>query len=192
MYSRSIWLWGSLMWGRSRPSLSLISSRPMLDVVLSVTRAIEPLRDKPFDADAHHRLAEKAAGESIVLLALAGAGVSRLKSNYIQLIITDNIHALAGQVPGGDPRLPLWAGRGGGDAESPHGGHQPLRQAGREPALPGPEKDLLEALQLLGGAEHLGVRLAHVQLGSGPSPTGSSRPCWAAPSPTAPGAAPSP
>ena len=40
----------------------------LVDVILSVTQAIAPLKDRPFDIDAHHRLAQKAAGESIVLL----------------------------------------------------------------------------------------------------------------------------
>ena len=40
----------------------------LVDVILSVTKAIAPLEGKPFDIDAHHRMAAKAAGESIVLL----------------------------------------------------------------------------------------------------------------------------
>ena len=40
----------------------------ILDVILLVTKAVAPLEGKPFDIDAHHKMAAKAAGESIVLL----------------------------------------------------------------------------------------------------------------------------
>ena len=40
----------------------------LLDVVLSVTAGIAPLEGKPFDVEAHHKMAMRAAGESIVLL----------------------------------------------------------------------------------------------------------------------------
>ncbi len=40
----------------------------LLDVILSVTRAVKPLECKPFDIDAHHNLAAKASEQSIVLL----------------------------------------------------------------------------------------------------------------------------
>ena len=40
----------------------------ILDVILPVTAAVAPLEGKPFDLDAHHAMAAKAAGESIVLL----------------------------------------------------------------------------------------------------------------------------
>ncbi|MCI8839823.1 MAG: glycosyl hydrolase [Oscillospiraceae bacterium] len=40
----------------------------LLDVILSVTRAVKPLEGKPFDIDAHHNLAAKASEQSIVLL----------------------------------------------------------------------------------------------------------------------------
>ena len=40
----------------------------ILDVILPVTAAVKPLEGKPFDVDAHHKMAAKAAGESIVLL----------------------------------------------------------------------------------------------------------------------------
>ena len=40
----------------------------MLDVILPVTKAVAPLEGKPFDLDAHHKMAAKAAGGSIVLL----------------------------------------------------------------------------------------------------------------------------
>ncbi len=40
----------------------------LLDVILSVTRAVKPLEGKPFDIDAHHNLAARASEQSIVLL----------------------------------------------------------------------------------------------------------------------------
>ena len=40
----------------------------ILDVILPVTKVVAPLEGKPFDIDAHHKMAAKAAGESIVLL----------------------------------------------------------------------------------------------------------------------------
>ncbi|NBI67311.1 glycosyl hydrolase [Pseudoflavonifractor sp. 60] len=40
----------------------------ILDVILPVTAAIVPLEGKPFDIEVHHKMAAKAAGESIVLL----------------------------------------------------------------------------------------------------------------------------
>jgi len=40
----------------------------LLDVILPVTKAVKELEGKPFDLDAHHKIAAKAAGESIVLL----------------------------------------------------------------------------------------------------------------------------
>ncbi len=40
----------------------------LLDVILPVTEAVKKFEGKPFDIDAHHRIAAKAAGESIVLL----------------------------------------------------------------------------------------------------------------------------
>ena len=40
----------------------------ILDVILPVTAAVAPLEGKSFDVDAHHKMAERAAGESIVLL----------------------------------------------------------------------------------------------------------------------------
>ena len=40
----------------------------LVDVILSVSQAIAGQKDQPFDANAHHRMAQKAAGESIVLL----------------------------------------------------------------------------------------------------------------------------
>ena len=40
----------------------------LVDVILSVTRSIAPLKDRPFDVNRHHAMAQKVAGQSIVLL----------------------------------------------------------------------------------------------------------------------------
>ena len=40
----------------------------LLDVMLSVRKAVDPLKGKPFDKEAHHRFAQKCSEESIVLL----------------------------------------------------------------------------------------------------------------------------
>ncbi|MBR1780037.1 MAG: glycoside hydrolase family 3 C-terminal domain-containing protein, partial [Oscillospiraceae bacterium] len=40
----------------------------LLDVVLAVHKAVEPLKGKSFDVDAHHAMAQRASEESIVLL----------------------------------------------------------------------------------------------------------------------------
>lgn len=40
----------------------------LLDVIFPVTKAVKALEGKPFDIEAHHKMAAKAAGESIVLL----------------------------------------------------------------------------------------------------------------------------
>lgn len=40
----------------------------LLDVILSVTRAVKPLEGKPFDIEAHHAMAARASEQSIVLL----------------------------------------------------------------------------------------------------------------------------
>ncbi len=40
----------------------------LLDVILPVTEAVKKFEGRPFDIDAHHKMAAKAAGESIVLL----------------------------------------------------------------------------------------------------------------------------
>ncbi len=40
----------------------------LLDVMLSTRKAVNPLKGKPFDKDAHHAFAQKASEESIVLL----------------------------------------------------------------------------------------------------------------------------
>ncbi|MBR0162725.1 MAG: glycoside hydrolase family 3 C-terminal domain-containing protein [Oscillospiraceae bacterium] len=40
----------------------------LLDVMLATRRAVDPLKGKPFDVDAHHAFAQKASEQSIVLL----------------------------------------------------------------------------------------------------------------------------
>ncbi len=40
----------------------------LLDVVLSVRKAVDKLKGKPFDVEAHHAFARKCSEESIVLL----------------------------------------------------------------------------------------------------------------------------
>ena len=40
----------------------------ILDVILSTRKAVDPLKGKPFDVDAHHAMAMKASEQSIVLL----------------------------------------------------------------------------------------------------------------------------
>ena len=40
----------------------------LLDVMLLTRKAVAPLKDKPFDQDAHHAFARKASEQSIVLL----------------------------------------------------------------------------------------------------------------------------
>ena len=40
----------------------------LLDVMLSTRKAVDPLKGKPFDKDAHHAFAQKASEQSIVLL----------------------------------------------------------------------------------------------------------------------------
>ncbi len=40
----------------------------LLDVILSTRKAVDPLKGKPFDQDAHHAFAQKASEQSIVLL----------------------------------------------------------------------------------------------------------------------------
>lgn len=50
----------------------------LLDVILSVTRAVKPLEGKPFDIDAHHAMAARASEQSVVLLKNEG-GILPLK-----------------------------------------------------------------------------------------------------------------
>ena len=40
----------------------------LLDVILAVTKSVQPLEGKPFDADEHHAMAAKASEQSVVLL----------------------------------------------------------------------------------------------------------------------------
>ena len=58
----------------------------LLDVVLSVTKSIAPQKDRPFDADAHHALARKAAGASIVLLKNEGSLLPLEKGTRVAVI----------------------------------------------------------------------------------------------------------
>jgi len=58
----------------------------LVDVILSVTQAIEPLKDKPFDIDAHHQMAQMAAGECIVLLKNAGDILPLKKGTNVAVI----------------------------------------------------------------------------------------------------------
>ena len=58
----------------------------ILDVILPVTVAVAPLEGKPFDMDAHHAMAQKAAGESIVLLKNEG-GILPLKKGIKVAVI---------------------------------------------------------------------------------------------------------
>ena len=50
----------------------------LLDVILSTRKAVDPLKGKPFDKEAHHRFAMKCSEESIVLLKNEG-GILPLK-----------------------------------------------------------------------------------------------------------------
>ena len=58
----------------------------ILDVILPVTAAVAPLEGKPFDMDAHHAMAQKAARESIVLLKNEG-GILPLKKGIKVAVI---------------------------------------------------------------------------------------------------------
>ena len=58
----------------------------LLDVILSVTAAAAPLEGKPFDIDAHHQTAAKAAGESIVLLKNEGNILPLKKGTRVAVI----------------------------------------------------------------------------------------------------------
>ncbi len=51
----------------------------LLDVVLSTRKAVDPLKGKPFDVEAHHAMAKKASEQSIVLLKNEG-GILPLKA----------------------------------------------------------------------------------------------------------------
>ena len=58
----------------------------LLDVILPVTAAVAPLEGKPFDTDAHHKMAMKAAGESIVLLKNEGNILPLKKGTKVAVI----------------------------------------------------------------------------------------------------------
>ena len=71
-----------------RLSVSLLDQRvdEIIDVIFSVTKAIAPLEGKPFDIDAHHKMAAKAAGESIVLLKNEGNILPLKKGTKVAVI----------------------------------------------------------------------------------------------------------
>ena len=58
----------------------------ILDVILPVTAAIVPLEGKPFDIEVHHKMAAKAAGESIVLLKNEGNILPLKKGTKVAVI----------------------------------------------------------------------------------------------------------
>lgn len=58
----------------------------ILDVILPVTAAVAPLEGKPFDIDVHHKMAAKAAGESIVLLKNEGNILPLKKGTKVAVI----------------------------------------------------------------------------------------------------------
>ena len=69
-------------------SVSLLDQRvdQLIDVIFSVTVAVKPLEGKTFDVDAHHEMAEKAAGESIVLLKNEGNILPLKKGTKVAVI----------------------------------------------------------------------------------------------------------
>ncbi|WP_243154185.1 glycoside hydrolase family 3 C-terminal domain-containing protein [Pseudoflavonifractor sp. 60] len=58
----------------------------LLDVILPVTAAVKKYEGKPFDVDAHHKMAAKAAGESIVLLKNEGGILPLKKGTKVAVI----------------------------------------------------------------------------------------------------------
>ncbi|MEY8420811.1 glycoside hydrolase family 3 C-terminal domain-containing protein [Oscillospiraceae bacterium 44-5] len=58
----------------------------ILDVILPVTEAVKKYEGKPFDIEAHHRMAMKAAGESIVLLKNEGNILPLKKGTKVAVI----------------------------------------------------------------------------------------------------------
>ena len=58
----------------------------LLDVILSVTRAVKPLEGKPFDIDAHHAMAARASEQSIVLLKNEGNILPLKKGTKVAVI----------------------------------------------------------------------------------------------------------
>ena len=71
-----------------RISESLIDQRldELLDVLLPVAKAVAPYQGKPFDAKTHHKMAERAAGESIVLLKNEGNILPLKKGTKVAVI----------------------------------------------------------------------------------------------------------
>ncbi|MCI9157333.1 MAG: glycoside hydrolase family 3 protein [Lawsonibacter sp.] len=58
----------------------------LLDVILPVTEAVKKYEGKPFDIDTHHKMAAKAAGESIVLLKNEGNILPLKKGTKVAVI----------------------------------------------------------------------------------------------------------
>ena len=58
----------------------------LLDVILSTTKAVAPLKGKPFDVEKHHAMAAKASEQSIVLLKNEG-GILPLKEGTTVAVI---------------------------------------------------------------------------------------------------------
>ena len=58
----------------------------ILDVILPVTESVKKYENRPFDIDAHHRMAMKAAGESIVLLKNEGNILPLKKGTKVAVI----------------------------------------------------------------------------------------------------------
>ena len=58
----------------------------ILDVILPVTAAVAPLEGKSFDIESHHKMAERAAGESIVLLKNEGNILPLKKGTKVAVI----------------------------------------------------------------------------------------------------------
>ena len=58
----------------------------LLDVILSTTKAVAPLKGKPFDVDKHHAMAAKASEQSIVLLKNEGNILPLKKGTTVAVI----------------------------------------------------------------------------------------------------------
>ena len=58
----------------------------LLDVILSTTKAVAPLKGKPFDVEKHHALAAKASEQSIVLLKNEGGILPLKKGTKVAVI----------------------------------------------------------------------------------------------------------
>ena len=71
-----------------RVSQELLDKRvdELLDVILSVTKAVQPLEGKPFDIDKHHAMAAKASEQSTVLLKNEGGILPLKKGTKVAVI----------------------------------------------------------------------------------------------------------